>query len=260
MRLYHLPIVRSFVNFLNTQLRNNTLPHAMKAIVRRSHSKIMTHGLTPKTINILNNNPCIIIANHPHDAEVIAILSALPEHRNDISLIINYRMMGMSFKFDQYCIPVYIDHNIDPVKRYPTISKLIGSFHLKESYNLKNSQKKNRDAIDEAVARLNNGDIVLIFPGRRAIDNNWFSGVGHLSSKIDEKKDAFIIPIYVEGTSDLDCIRMIPFVGKYLPEIKMTFFNPVALSTLSSLDPKEITKKLQKDFEKNVGTLFNKNV
>src|SRR3990167_9299323 len=105
MKLYHLPIIHSFVHFINTNLRSHTLPQTMKSVVRRSCSKIDIYGLTPQIQKILDQSPGIIIANHPHDAEVISILSALPDHRDDVSLITNYRMTEVSSAFDRYCIP-----------------------------------------------------------------------------------------------------------------------------------------------------------
>ncbi|MDP4011870.1 MAG: 1-acyl-sn-glycerol-3-phosphate acyltransferase [Candidatus Roizmanbacteria bacterium] len=255
MTLNKLPIIRDFVTFLDTHLKSHTLPEAMKAVIQRSRSKVATHGYTPNIQQILKEKPCIIIANHPHDAEVVTILSALPNHRDDISLIINYRMMGIVSELDRYCIPVYIEHHIDPIKRYPRIGKLIALTNPKQLFDEKYEHQRNRESIDEVAKRINDGGMVLLFPGKRAGTNRWFSGVGHLTSKIKKNAGAYIIPIYVTGTSDMDILRMIPFGGRILPQIDMTFFEPIPVSSLLSFHPKEITKKLQTDFEKNVQRL-----
>jgi len=223
----------------------------MKAVIQRSCSKVATHGLSPEIQKLLNENPCILIANHPHDAEVITILSALPNHRDDISMIINYRMMGIVLELDRYCIPVYIEHHIDPIKRHPHIGKLIALTNSKPLFNEDYEHQRNRESIDDAAKKINDGGMVLLFPGKRAGTTRWFPGVGHLTSKVKNTIGAYIIPIFVKGTSDIDFLRMIPYGGMMLPQIEMTFFKPIPISNLLSLNPREITKRLQTDFEKN---------
>lgn len=87
-----------------------------------------------------------------------------------------------------------------------------------------------------------------MFPGRRAVDNRWFSGIGYLLKGAKTDKKIYVVMAYIQGTSDLDYLRIIPGLSKFLPEIKVTFNYPQEVNDILDKNPKEITSILEEEY------------
>ena len=59
------------------------------------------------------------------------------------------------------------------------------------------------------------------------------------------RTEAYVINARVAGTSDLDYLRLLPGVGKFLPTITVTFSGAIKIQEINSGQPKDITQRLE---------------
>lgn len=253
MKLTDLPFVGSLINFLDENIQRYGLQKGMLNVASRSGTKLKVFGLTPDVEKILKHERVVVVANHPHESEEIALIASMPE-RKDFYLIGNYLSTKFSQSLTKYIIPVYINHHRETRKLIP-YEFLIKRFYSFPIFSEEEEHRKNIESINLASQKVSDGGLVIIFPGRRGINGNWYPGVGHLLKGIKTDKKIHVIKAYIQGTLDLDFLRIIPKLGKLLPEIKVTFASPREVNNILDKDPKQITSILEEEYNNWVKTI-----
>lgn len=194
---------------------------AMKKVLKQTSSGLLIKGLTPATKKILKNEPVLLISNHPNQAEVLAILAALPQ-RSDYYLVANHSFFSILPAIDRHLIPVYIAHKSSGIHiSWKFI--LFQKFHRQSVLNENVAHQKNIDSIALASKKLSAGALVQIFPVFDNITLNFSPGVGYLLKDSKSITKIKVVMIHVAGTSDFDYLRLLPFIGKLLPPFEITF-------------------------------------
>lgn len=250
-----LPLIGQFIKSIDKDLDHHTFQSAMRNVVKRTNSKFIVKGKDKEIEQILKNRPVVLVANHPYEAEVPAVVASLPD-REEISLIANRRLLNLSSNLDKYLIPVYIDHHDIKKKRHKVMSYFLRAFHSKKRYTALKEHQLNIQSISIAAKKVEEGGLVIIFPNRKSNSGDWFTGVGHMLTQI-ERKDIYIMRAFIEGTSILDLLRLFPIVGNFLPTITLTFAPPLKLEEIWDNNPKKITAILENKFNNWAQTLNN---
>lgn len=253
----NLPFVGHFIRSIDRDLKNCSFQTTIRNAVIKSGSKLIIKGKNEETEEVLKNKPVVVVANHPYEAEVAALIAGLPD-REDISLIVNRRLLNLSANLDKYLIPVYIDHHNIAKKRHKVMSFFLRTFHPKKVYTIEEEHSLNIQSISQAAKKVDEGGLVIIFPNRKSNGGRWYTGVGHMLSQV-KREDVFVMRAYIEGTSMLDLLRLVPGIGSFLPTVTLTFAPPLKLEEMRGNDPKKITIMLQDQFNNWVQTLNIRN-
>lgn len=229
--------------------------NAVADIIKRTKTKIIVHGLTKETIEILKSKPVILVANHPYEIEFILLIEALPK-RNNIFVIAASDLMGMGPNTSSYLIPVF-NHkyfNKGGHKLSVIIAKL---FHLGPRFSPLIEHKKNIENLEHAESIVKDKGLVIIFPeGILKTGSPWFLGIGYLLRSVYKKSNGFYVRAYIKGTSYFDILRLIPIIRGFFPPVSVYFDSPRDLSIVlkNNEDPKKITKNLQDEYNEWVDT------
>jgi len=204
--------------------------------------------LPSSTLNILKTKPCILIINHPHYIEFLLALTQMPK-RQDIFLLITDSCLGLIPSLDKNLVPVHIQHhgpdNLPPKKI--DLGRIF--FFTPAQKTLQEAHDYNRQSIDLAAKKVNDGGVLFVCPqGLRTQNGKWFDGIGFIISKIKKNKEIYLINVHVKGTSSWDILRILPFLSKFLPQLKIYFSQPFSVKKYLSQKPKEITKSLEKKY------------
>jgi len=207
-----------------------------------------------KIDGILKNSSGIIVANHPAEADVLAILAAIKD-RKDIFLIINSSLTKIIPELDKNLIPVYVNSKSSSSFDGRFKTWFLGLFHKFDKYSRDEEKTKNIESINLAIEKINNGGIVIIFPdgGNGKVD--WFNGIGYLIHGVRDKKNKFIIRARIQGTSNWDYLRLLPLIGKLLPKFRVSFSEPLKMNLVKKEDPKVTTNGLEKRYWKWLGSI-----
>lgn len=242
-RLHLLPFVKTFLRDLVDNIEHVGLPEA----VRRESAKRGLHytivGLTPELSGVLAHEKVVILANHPHKAEVPSIVASLPD-RKDIYLISTAAFLSIHSILDQHIIPVWIQHHY---RQYGlTLRKLIFSFfHRGYQLSAEEEHQRNIESTKLAVEKINRGGLLITFPARGNREGRWFSGIGHLLTQLQDTDSVFIVFVHVGHTSYFDFLRVFALYNRIAPTITVKFSKPQMLSEVYSSDPKILTEKLE---------------
>lgn len=248
-KIHRLPIVGSLLVRLEQDVAEAGIQEAMRRIAVRTKTKLHVHHDHPDTVKILHKHPVILVANHPYEAETIALLAALPS-REDVYIIINASFINISMNLNKYLIPVYIRHHY----REGTMRLLSGRFldyvHASEYLNPEEEHRRNIVSIAIASEKVRHGGMVIIYPERRSVDGSWFPGVGHLLENIGSMDGAYVIKAHIRGISYADYLRLLPGIRRLLPTITIQFSRPQTLSDImkSAGNAKEFTRNLHLDY------------
>lgn len=254
-QLTRFPIIKPFVKAINQDVGEFGLQGAMSNAVTRSGTNLIVKGLNTKVRDVLKHEAVVVVSNHPHEVDIVALFAALPK-REDISLIISSRFMNLAPKTHKYLIPVYIEHHTDKNQSDQLIEAFFKKFHPVKTYSPAEEHKKNIESIKTASEKVSKGGLVVIFPNPSKITGSkWYSGVGHLLKGTQGKKPIYIVKAYIEGTSNMDYLRLLPYAAKVLTPIRVTFDQPMEVSGLLKQDPKEITAHLEKKYNSWTKTL-----
>ena len=129
--LSDLPLIGNFIRTIDQDIKEYSFIQAMRNVVKRSHTRLEIRGLRSGARDILQTKSAVVVANHPNEAEVIALIASLPE-RNDVYLIVNARMLGIVKDLDRHLIPVYIEHHNNPYHHNEILSYLLKTYHPKK--------------------------------------------------------------------------------------------------------------------------------
>jgi hypothetical protein len=247
MNLYKSLLLGRFLNRINSDIERSGVPLTMAKIIQKTGTKLIIDGKNKKTISILKNNPVILAANHPSEADVLILLAAL-EERKDNNLIINSIFTKVLPNLDKNLIPVHINSRLMEKNKFNIRLRLLKKLHNTETLMAVDEHKKNIESINNAIEKLNQGGLVAIFPGGGGEKGKWFSGVGYLAKGVKNLNKTYFINAYIEGTSIWDFLRIIPFVSKLMPPFKISIDEPKTIKHLQLLGPKEASLVLESEY------------
>jgi hypothetical protein len=254
MSLNTLPVVGKIIKETDNLIREKGVQPAFRELIKRSGTKLLINNKNEETIKILKEYPVIIVANHPAEADVLALLGSL-EKRNNFHLIINSSFLNICPNLDKFLIPVGITNRLMSKPGLKIRLRIFKKIHNLPTVSSEEEHEKNIKSIALATERLNHGSAIVIFPGGGGEGGKWFSGVGHMINGVTTKEKTFIIKAYIEGTSDFDYLRVIPGMAKILPPFKITFDIPTRLDQLECNNPKATALKLEEEYNSWIRSL-----
>lgn len=219
--LYHSFFGHHVLRPVNQEIKVSGYSAAMKKALKQTSSQLIVKGLTPSLRKTLSSGRVLLISNHPNQAEVLAILAALPQ-RSDYYLVANHSFFSILPALDRHLIPVYTAHQ-SAGKHVSWKFKLLKNFHHHPDPDPITAHQKNIISIALASQKLSAGALVQIFPIINETTKNFSPGVGYLLKNSKPISKTRVVMIHVTGTSDLDYLRLLPFVGKLLPPYEITF-------------------------------------
>lgn len=243
------PVVGKHIRKFDETVGQDGLQKAMKDLMNLAEAKLEVRGKDQKTTEILRNKPVLLIANHPFDAEFMPLFASLPS-REDMYVVGTLTFMGVGPNFREHLIPVYTGHLAETEH-----NKLSVRFGRKLPHNpklgYKEAKKMNTQAIDTAIERINEGGMVTIFPeGLRGKGGKWFSGVGKILKGLEDNSDAYLVNTHIQGTSNLDFMRIVPGVRRLLPPLVVNYSKPRQIDDVVAQDisAHKLTRDLQSEY------------
>jgi len=257
-----MPMLKGLINYVNKNISELGVVMAMNKFVKKCNTKIVVKS-NDEIDKVLEKYSGVIVANHPAETDVLAILSAI-KNRKDVFLIINSQLSQLIPELDKYLIPVYVSNR--GTESFGTKLKLWFLSKLKKLNNFSKEEEhqKNIESIKFAIEKINQGGLVIIFPSGGNEKMAWFNGIGHLIHGIENKEKSFVIRAHIEGTSNWDYLRVLPLVGKFLPKFKISFANPLRIDKIKMDCPQKTTAELENNywnwiFSVKLWTKLNKN-
>lgn len=254
--VFKVPFVGHLLREFDKEIEEHGLHDAMRRAVSKSKTNLRVQTHHSDTIAILQHKAVVVVANHPYDSDVVALFASLPA-RQDSYLIINVQFVGICPSLDPHLIPVYIKHHRDKRNRLKLQGKFLSSLHPTPTYSPAEEHKRNRESIALASRKLINGNLVVIFPGRRSNTGRWFSGVGHMISQVPVLRDVYVIVSHIQGTGNRDYLRLIPGLRRILPPITVHLSAPLCMGNIinGNRDGKYITSVLEERYNRWVDSL-----
>lgn len=249
-KIHRLPIIGSLLSRLEQDVEEAGIQEAMRRIVVRTKTTLHIYHDHPDTVAILQKNPIVLVANHPFEAETIALLAALPS-REDTFIIINAAFLNISMNLNKYLIPVHIRHHYKEGTMRLLSGRFLDYVHESEKLPPDEEHTRNIESIRLAGDKVQRGGMVVIYPDRRSIGGGWFPGIGHLLQNIGAKKNAYYIQAHIQGISYADYLRLFPGIRHFLPPISVRFSPPRRMIDIVNRkdDVKKMTKNLHLDYQ-----------
>lgn len=241
-------MIKNLINSLNKNISEMGVVMAMKNFIKKCNTKIIIKS-NEEIDMVLEKFSGVIVANHPAESDVLAMLSAI-KNRKDVFLIINSQLKELIPELDKHLIPVYISNKITENWMGRIKSWFLAKIKKLDKYSKEEEHQKNIESIKLAVEKINNGGLVIIFPSGGDDKHGWFNGIGHLIHGIENKEKSFVIRAHIEGTSNWDYLRLLPLIGKFLPKFKISFANPLRIDQIKKEDAKKTTVELENNYWK----------
>lgn len=245
--IHKIPVVADFIKQIDSDFEEFGLQRTMMNIIRRTKTRLKTYGKNQDLENILKNEPVVVVSNHPYEAETIGIVASLPP-REDTSLIISAKSVGICPNLNKYLIPVHIEHHINNKSGMTFWDRILNIIYPMPSLSEEEEHRKNIESIKEASNRIKKGGMIIMFPGRRGVGGRWFSGIGHLLKGASNKKKVYVVKIYFRGSSHLDYFRLVPGIRHFLPKAEIFFDKARAVNDIFEEHPKQIAAILEKEY------------
>lgn len=245
-------MIKGFISRLDKSVAKYGLVEAIKKLVSDYGIKVIVKS-NAEVDKTLTSGSGVLVANHPAEFDVLAILSAI-KNRKDVFLIINSHFMKLISNLDQYLIPVYVYDKPKADFWGVLTTKIFNTFHKIEKLSAEEGHKKNVESIKLAVEKINNGGLVIIFPDGGA-KKDWFNGVGHLIHGVENKENSFVLRAHIKGTSGWDWLRLLPIMNKFLPKFRVNFAKPLKMDLIQQEDQKKTTKFLEEKYWGWLGSL-----
>lgn len=247
-------MIKVYKRYLDKMISQKGLSTAMKEIINGCNTQVVVKS--NKEINkILKKFSGILVANHSAEADVLAILSAI-KNRKDVFLIINSVFKKLLPTLDKHLIPVYIYNRACKNLGGKIKLKILSLFNKIEVYSKEEEHQKNLESMALAVEKINKGGLVIIFPDGGDKKHCWFNGVGYLIHGVKKKEKSFVMRAYIQGTSNWDYLRLLPFIGKFLPKFRISFATPLRMDKVEKGDPKITTGQLENRYWKWISSIY----
>lgn len=247
-KLHKLPIIGNFVNKLDRDAKTLGFQKAMRNAVKGTGTELIVKGINNKLEKLLKSKPVIIVANHPYEMEILALIAAIPE-RDNAYIIMNADFLGICPSLDKHVIPVYIKHHHIGNITQKLSAKMLDIFHPSEKLTPEEEHKKNIDSINVASWKVQVGALVAVFPGAKSENGRWHAGLGHLIKNIKDISNIYIVQVYIKGTTALDYLRLVPYMSKVFPKVSVTFSEPYKLNNW--INHEDSARKIVADMEEH---------
>jgi hypothetical protein len=241
--LYYSFLGRRILRPINQKIVSSGYNAAFRLVLKKTNSQLITKGLNPSLKKTLQSNRVLLISNHPGQAEVLAILAALPQ-RSDYYLIASHSFFSILPAFDRHLIPVYVSHSFLG-EHVSWKLKFFNKFHHHPNLDQVMAHQRNIDSIALASQKLSKGALVQIFPVINDTTYEFSPGVGFLLKNSQSILKTKVIMIHVAGSSDFDYLRLFPFLGKLLPPFKITFSPVYPASGFVAVTGRKTAKNLE---------------
>lgn len=240
-------LLKGIFSRLNRYAAKHGFQATMAKVVKDTGTRHQVIYGSPDTAKVLKKCPCIIVANHPNESDIIAMIASLQPRKNTY-LVVSSNFTGMLESLDRFLIPVYVNHRslLDANLRF----KLFQKVHLTKTYDQNIAHQKNIKSIKRASRLVSHGSSVVLFPagGGGPFHHGWFNGIGYLIKNLKTQNQVYLINAHIQGTSPWDYLRIIPGLSSVLPKYQVSFASPRPLFPLTISDPKEITKTLESEY------------
>ena len=216
--IHKIPYINTLINRIDRDIQLLGFIPAMQQLIKRTYVKVQIHAL---------------------------------DNKNDLKIIATSNLLGISKAFDRYLLPVYVDHNARKEKASKLSGRFVKLFNLRSYIRPEEAHGKNIQTLKNASHFIQKEGLVLMCPeGFRGKGGRWFSGIGHLITEVGSKNNVYYISCYINHTSNLDWLRLIPYIGRILPVITVTFSNPQPLRDIIDTyrDPKNIVLGLEHEY------------
>lgn len=198
-------VVRGHLKDIDDQIPLKGLPNAIKEHFQKLGYNIEPQYQEDRTREVLEKSPALVVANHPFLMDPVNLIASLPEARRDVSVIGNTAFQTLGDNFAQHVIPVYRSGNDYQVEGRALLWRKYGI--PQEEHALFEAGRLNRQSINTAAQKINEGGLVILFPDGSTEGKEWYSGVGELVKQID-RDDAQIVFAATEKPRYRDYMRV----------------------------------------------------
>ena len=110
----------------NESIRQSGIAFALRDELERSGYVISAHYASDETQHVLQNEPAIVITNHPHLIEPIAAISTLTERKNNDIYLMARNDLGniLGKNINDHLIPIYGLDDKQSRHFYPLLSSI----------------------------------------------------------------------------------------------------------------------------------------
>lgn len=230
---------------VDADVKANGMVEAMHNLIKPMVKLVVKNRENIKST--LKNEPVIVISNHPSQAEVLVLLGLL-EKRDDAYLIADHSFLDILPSVNKNIIPVYINHRLECKQKDSWKFKLFTTFHQSESFCQEEAHQKNIASINLATEKVNRGGLVMIFPAAGEMGGKFLSGLGYMIKNLKNPKKVKIIMVDVKGTSTLDYLRIIPWIGKLFPKVYITFAGSITADKFVAPEAKETALNVENKY------------
>lgn len=246
--LYRTFGARRILRPINKSLKNDGLSLTLRNVVNRVSSGF-TINIPKDTKKILKNDRVLLICNHPAQADVLLLLSAIPSRKKTF-LIVMSGILSILPAINKHLIPVYISHRFDERDKPDWKVELLKKLHFTPEYCHEVAHQKNIKSIELATRKIDEGSLVGIFPaGGSKNGRDFLPGVGHIIKNLKHPEQTKIVMAHVTGTSTWDFIRILPFIGKIMSKFKIEFSEPLNASDFIGGSGRQIAQNLQNVYD-----------
>lgn len=249
--LNHIPIISGIKRQFDNDIGEMGVQQAFaKWVAIAGEGKLSIRGKDDHVKEILREKPVVVVANHPFFAEIFTVIASL-EPRDDMYGVGISNFLGIGPNISRHVFPIYMTRQMSS-ERQKLLVRAGHMLHFGPRIPPDEAHKKNVESIHQAAEAVRNGSLVFMMPegvkSGKAV--RWSSGIGHLLLGIGENTNAYLLFAYSEGTSNWDYLRIVPGVKKILPTVSITFAKPITIADAlgESTDPREITRKLQEEY------------
>lgn len=247
--LYSTFGVRKILRPINKSLKNHGISETLREIVKKTSSGF-TINIPKNTQKILKNDRVLLICNHPAQADVLLLLSAIPR-RPKVFIVVMHGLLSILPAINKHLIPVFVSHRLDDGSLKDWKFRLFNKIHFSPQYSNEIAHQKNIKSITLATQKIDEGSLLAIFPaGGTRNGRDFLPGVGHIIKNLKYPDKTKIIMAHVSGTSTADFLRILPFIGKILPKFKIEFSEALNASDFMGDDGRTIAKNLQNVYDR----------
>lgn len=243
-----LPLIKNVINKFDKEVQESGFQKALLQILIKTGTNINVINKTDNLTRILKENRVIIVAKHPFEIGILALIASL-ENRKDLNLIITSSLMNIGNNIDKHLIPVHIYNKEISGKKFHLKLRILKKLYQTPCLSREEEHQKNIKSISLAIEKLNLGGLVTIFPDGGSNNGKWFNGIGYLINGVKDKNNAFVIKASIQGSSNWDYFRILPGFSKLLPKLKVKFSEPILMESYKDMDPKAITANLESDYK-----------
>ena len=240
---------RSILRPINKSLKNHGISETLREIVKKT-SRAFTINISQDTKKVLKNDRVLVVCNHPAQADVLLLLSAIPR-RPKVFIVVMHGLMSVLPAINKHLIPVYVARRLDDGSSKDWKFRLFNKIHFSPQYSDEIAHQKNIKSMSLATQKIDEGSLLGIFPaGGSRNCRDFLPGVGHIIKNLKYPEKTKIVMAYVSGTSTWDFLRIFPFVKYFLPKFKLEFSEALNAADFIGDNGRLISLQLQNVYDR----------